>query len=74
MNKSKNTASTTGPPLERLLRLNEILRPKGPLPISKSGWWDGVRSGRYPKSLKLGPRLTVWRESDIRNLVERGAK
>ena len=27
--------------------------------------------GRYPKSEKLGPRITVWRVEDIRQLIER---
>lgn len=29
------------------------------IPISKSSWWAGVKAGRYPKSVKLGPRTTV---------------
>jgi predicted DNA-binding transcriptional regulator AlpA len=56
-----------------LLRLSSILTPDGPIPVGKSTWWDGVRSGRYPKPLKLGPRITVWRAEDIRALVEKGA-
>jgi len=27
-------------------------------------------SGRYPKPVKLGPRTTAWRVSDIRALIE----
>lgn len=42
-------------------------------PISKSAWWAGVRDGRYPASVKLGPRTTAWRVEDIIKLVE-GAK
>lgn len=55
------------------LRLSAILGPAGPIPVSKSTWWEGVRSGRYPKPLKLGPRVTVWRVEDIRALIETGA-
>lgn len=55
-----------------LLRLSAILGPAGPIPVSKSTWWEGVRSGRYPKPLKLGPRVTVWRVEDIRALIETG--
>jgi prophage regulatory protein len=40
-------------------------------PVSKSTWWAGVRSGRFPKSYKLGPRTTAWRVSDILELIER---
>lgn len=53
-----------------LVRLKEILAPDGPIPVSKSTWWAGVKSGRYPESLKLGPRITAWRAEDIRALIE----
>jgi prophage regulatory protein len=56
-----------------LLRLSEILAPRGPIPVSKSTWWEGVRSGRYPKPVKLGPRITAWRVEDLRALIEQGA-
>ena len=46
--------------------------PTGPIPVSKSTWWAGVRSGRFPKPVKLGRRITVWRVEDIRALIERG--
>lgn len=40
------------------------------IPVSKSTWWEGVRTGRYPPAIKtLGPRITVWRVEDIRELV-----
>ena len=54
------------------VRLRAILGPQGPIPISKSTWWAGVRSGRYPSPIKLGPRLTAWRVEDIRALIEQG--
>jgi predicted DNA-binding transcriptional regulator AlpA len=41
------------------------------VPISKSSWWAGVKTGRFPKPVKLGPRMTVWRVEDIRALVEK---
>lgn len=55
------------------LRLKQILGPQGPIPVSKSTWWEGVKSGRYPKPIKLGPRITAWRAEDIRKLIEDGA-
>lgn len=39
------------------------------IPVSKSTWWAGVKSGRFPKPIKLGPRITAWRVEDIRNLI-----
>ena len=43
----------------------------GLIPIGPSSWWEGVKSGRYPPSVKLGPRITAWRVEDIRALIER---
>ncbi|MBC7945915.1 MAG: AlpA family phage regulatory protein [Burkholderiales bacterium] len=43
-------------------------------PVGKSTWWEGVRSGRYPKSVKLGVRTTAWRTEDIRALIEAAGK
>lgn len=57
---------------EGCVRLKQILAPLGPIPVSKSSWWAGVRSGLYPPSVKLGKRITAWKKSDIRALVERG--
>ena len=41
------------------------------IPVSASTWWAGVSSGRFPKPLKLGERITAWRIEDIRALIER---
>lgn len=38
------------------------------IPVKKSCWWDGVKSGRFPKPVKLG-RCTMWRVEDIRALI-----
>lgn len=40
-------------------------------PVSKSEWWLGCKEKRYPASIKLGPRTTAWRKSDILALVEK---
>ena len=39
------------------------------IPVSKSTWWAGVKAGRYPRPVKLGPRITAWRVEDIRRLI-----
>ncbi|MGE4070806.1 MAG: helix-turn-helix transcriptional regulator [Lysobacterales bacterium] len=49
-----------------LLRLPEVL---AVFPVSASTWWEGVRVGRYPKSIKVGPRCTCWRAADVRELI-----
>jgi len=43
------------------------------IPIGKSTFWEGVKSGRFPKPVKLGPRVTAWRVEDIRALIQQAA-
>jgi hypothetical protein len=69
-----NTLPETG-----FLRLPQIIgnrrtTPPQPaiIPVSKSTWWQGVKVGRYPKPVKLGPRTTAWRVEDIRCLIRDG--
>ncbi len=60
-------------PLTGFVRLSSILAPAGPIPVCKSTWWQGVKTGRFPAPQKLGPRTTVWLASDIRALFEKSA-
>lgn len=39
------------------------------IPVSKSTWWSGIKTGRYPKPTKLSARVTAWRVEDIRALI-----
>jgi predicted DNA-binding transcriptional regulator AlpA len=39
-------------------------------PIGESSWWRGVAEGRYPKPVKLSTRVSAWRVSDIRRLLD----
>jgi prophage regulatory protein len=59
-------------PADGFVRLSSIIGPGGPIPVSKSTWWKGIQQGRFPKPVKLGPRVTAWRVGDIRALIERG--
>lgn len=61
-------------PATGFLRLPSIIGPNGPIPVSKSTWWAGVKDGRFPKPIKLGLRITAWRVEDIRAFIESGAK
>lgn len=54
-------------PTEGYVRLPKILEV---IPIGKTSWWGGVKSGKYPKPIKLGYRTTVWDVRDIRQLIE----
>jgi predicted DNA-binding transcriptional regulator AlpA len=63
------------------VRLNQIIGnpaadPPIPaiIPVSKSTWWNGVKTGLFPKPIKLGPRITAWRVEDIRALIEQTSR
>ena len=58
----------TNIPATGFLRLPQVL---AIIPISKSVWWEGCKTGRFPKPVKLGPRTTAWRAEDITALVKR---
>ncbi len=58
-----------GLPAQGFVRLPQIL---AVFPVGRSSWWAGVKSGRYPAAIKLGPRTTAWRVEDIRWLIESG--
>ncbi len=51
---------------EMFLRLSQVL---DIIPISRSCWWKGCKEGKYPTPLKIGARTTVWRASEIQELV-----
>jgi prophage regulatory protein len=58
-------------PQTGFVRISAIIAPGGPIPVSKSTWWQGVRDGRFPAPVKLGPKTTVWRVEDILAFIER---
>lgn len=57
-------------PPTKYLRLPQVLEI---FPVSKSAWWAGVKSGKYPKAVKLGRRTTAWSAESICGLLERVA-
>ena len=71
-----STVASATLPSTGFVRLSQILgKPKSNppipaiVPVSKSTWWEGVRTGRFPTPVKLGPRTTVWYVSDILDLI-----
>jgi predicted DNA-binding transcriptional regulator AlpA len=53
-------------PSEGFVRLPAVLNTLG---IGRSSLWAGVKTGRYPKPVKLGPRTTVWRVEEVRRFI-----
>lgn len=62
-NKSKQVDVNT---FVGFLRLPQVL---ALYPVGKSSWYAGVKSGKYPQSVKLTERCTAWRAEDIHDLI-----
>ena len=64
----QTTPSTTptASPAEKLLILPTVLER---ITMSRSGWLQGVKDGRYPAPVRLSPRRVAWRESDITSFI-----
>jgi prophage regulatory protein len=41
------------------------------MPVGRSTWLAGVKSGRFPAPVKLSERTVAWRVEDIRALIEK---
>lgn len=61
-----NTGRATPHNQESFLRIQDVLRR---IPVSRATWYAGVKSGRYPAQVKLGPRAAAWKLSDIDRLA-----
>jgi prophage regulatory protein len=56
---------------DELLRLEQVLRA---LKCSKSAFYAGIKVGRFPTGVALGPRARRWRGKDIKSIIEEGVK
>ena len=63
---------------DEILELTEIIggvvegsKTRGLFPVSRSTWFRGIKSGIYPKPIRLSPRRVGWRRSDIEKLIAR---
>jgi predicted DNA-binding transcriptional regulator AlpA len=57
-------------PDEAFVRLATVL---AVYPVGRSTWWAGIKSGRYPAPVKLGPNTAAWRAGEIRQLLQQQA-
>jgi prophage regulatory protein len=56
------------------LRLKQILGDPAKnipalIPVSRTTWFRGIKSGRYPRPCAIGARAVAWRADDIRKLI-----
>ena len=58
---------TTTQTADTFLRLPQVLER---IPVSRSGLWKMVQERRFPQPVKLSPRVTVWRASDVQAYIE----
>ncbi len=83
MTKNKDQENVIAMPIDGLLRLNQIVGRKGDpernipaiqpiIPISKTSFLNRVKTGEYPKPVRLGKRTVAWRVADIRKVIEQG--
>lgn len=71
MSTSSNQMPETG-----FVRLYQIVGDKkrnipAIIPISRSSFLSGVKSGKYPRGIKIGERTRAWRVQDIIALIEK---
>ena len=52
---------------QKFLRLPQILQL---IPIGKSTLWEKVKKGEFPKQIKLEPKISVWKASDVQAYIE----
>jgi prophage regulatory protein len=53
--------------MSRYLRIPDVMLKTG---LGKSTIWAWVKQGKFPKPIKLSPRVTVWEESKINKWME----
>lgn len=39
------------------------------IPVCRATWWAGVKSGRFPAGVLLGPRTRAWSVESIKQLI-----
>lgn len=61
-----NEIKTVALPTEGFVRLPTVL---SVYPVSKTTWWRGIRSGKFPEPVRLGPGIIAWDVSEIRALI-----
>lgn len=66
-----NDAVSPAIPPGRLLRLPEVMARVG---LKRSAIYQRMTDGRFPRSRSLGPKCTVWVESEIDEWIRGVAK
>jgi predicted DNA-binding transcriptional regulator AlpA len=54
-------------PQTGFLRLKQVLQI---IPVCRATWYAGVKAGRFPAPVAIGPRAKAYRVEDLRTLLE----
>lgn len=57
-------------PPEGFVRLRQIIGPDGPLPVSRSSFYAGIKAHRYPAPRKCGS-MSLWSVTELRACLAR---
>jgi predicted DNA-binding transcriptional regulator AlpA len=41
------------------------------IPVCKATWYAGIAKGDYPAPIKLSPRVSMWRLSEVLDVINR---
>ncbi|QDM16062.1 AlpA family phage regulatory protein [Tardiphaga sp. vice304] len=55
--------------IETLVRIEAIVGKTGLIPVSRSAFYQGIKDGIYPKPVRLGKRTSVWRMSELMQVI-----
>ena len=53
--------------MDKLIRLPIVMERTS---FSNSSVWDAVKKKKFPQPIKVSPRVTVWKESEIQRFIE----
>ena len=53
--------------MSNFLRIKEVMKMTG---IARSTIWLWLREGKFPKPIKLRPRITIWEEEKVNNWMK----
>lgn len=57
--------------MTNLIRLTKVTEKTG---CAKSTIWWMIANNKFPKQIKISPRISVWKESDVNEWIEKQIK
>jgi prophage regulatory protein len=57
-------------PLDSYFGLMKLPQVLAVMQVSRSNWLQGVKSGRYPESVRLSDRRVAWRIADLKAFID----